>query len=169
MTVKSAKLTARRAARAPLTSQALYPVRNNFADTEPLLAHHIAAEVRSFAGEERRRPDNETILVMILGLELESFFPVTCILGNPLICGSHSSEKCSESFLANPLSFALNPSSGRTKTKKLAIALGLSLTFVSILGLALGFLFQRTNKKRKQSVLNITDVQEEDLIRLGNL
>ncbi|KAH6818542.1 Leucine-rich repeat protein kinase family protein [Perilla frutescens var. frutescens] len=91
------------------------------------------------------------------------------ILGNPLICGSHSSEKCSESLLASPLSFAMNPSSGRTKTKKLAIALGLSLTLVSILVLALGFLFQRTNKKRKQSVLNITDVQEEDLIRLGNL
>ncbi|KAL0283716.1 UNVERIFIED_CONTAM: putative LRR receptor-like serine/threonine-protein kinase [Sesamum angustifolium] len=46
------------------------------------------------------------------------------ILGNPLICGSHSSEKCSESVLASPLSFSVNPSS---------------------------------------------DIQEEDLIRLGNL
>ncbi|KAG6427804.1 hypothetical protein SASPL_112051 [Salvia splendens] len=46
------------------------------------------------------------------------------IPGNPLICGSHSSEKCSESLLASPLSFAINPTS---------------------------------------------DVQEEDLIRLGNL
>ncbi|XP_057787805.1 probable LRR receptor-like serine/threonine-protein kinase At4g30520 isoform X3 [Salvia miltiorrhiza] len=91
------------------------------------------------------------------------------ILGNPLICGSHSSGKCSESLLASPLSFDVDPSSGRAKTKKFAIALGVSLTFVSILVLVLGFLFHIRNKKRKQSVLNITDVQEEDLIRLGNL
>ncbi|KAL2232710.1 UNVERIFIED_CONTAM: putative LRR receptor-like serine/threonine-protein kinase [Sesamum indicum] len=91
------------------------------------------------------------------------------ILGNPLICGSHSSEKCSESVLASPLSFSVNPSSGRTKLRKLAIALGVSLTSVTILVPALVFLFQRRNKNRKQSILNITDIQEEDLIRLGNL
>ncbi|KAK6127000.1 hypothetical protein DH2020_039256 [Rehmannia glutinosa] len=33
------------------------------------------------------------------------------ILGNPLICGGHSSEKCSGSIIANPLSFSINPSS----------------------------------------------------------
>ncbi|KAK4404420.1 putative LRR receptor-like serine/threonine-protein kinase [Sesamum angolense] len=91
------------------------------------------------------------------------------ILGNPLICGSHSSEKCSESVLASPLSFSVNPSSGRTKLRKLAIALGVSLTFVTILVPALVFLLRRRNKNRKQSILNITDIQEEDLIRLGNL
>ncbi|KAL0453893.1 UNVERIFIED_CONTAM: putative LRR receptor-like serine/threonine-protein kinase [Sesamum latifolium] len=91
------------------------------------------------------------------------------ILGNPLICGSHSSEKCSESVLASPLSFSVNPSSGRTKLRKLAIALGVSLTFVTILVPALVFLLRRRNKNRKQSILNITDFQEEDLIRLGNL
>ncbi|KAK6136267.1 hypothetical protein DH2020_029998 [Rehmannia glutinosa] len=46
------------------------------------------------------------------------------IFGNPLICGGHSSEKCSNLVLASPLSFDVNPSS---------------------------------------------DVQEEDLIKLGNL
>ncbi|EYU37129.1 hypothetical protein MIMGU_mgv1a003448mg [Erythranthe guttata] len=46
------------------------------------------------------------------------------IFGNPLICGSHSSEKCSESILASPLAFSINQSS---------------------------------------------DIQEEDLIKLGNL
>ncbi|XP_047951172.1 probable LRR receptor-like serine/threonine-protein kinase At4g30520 isoform X2 [Salvia hispanica] len=91
------------------------------------------------------------------------------ILGNPLICGSHSSEKCSESLLASPLSFAINPSSGKSKTKKIAIALGVSIIFVSILVLVLGFLLHKRTVKRKRSVLNITDVQEEDLIRLGNL
>lgn len=48
--------------------------------------------------------------------------------------------------------------SGKRKNKKLAVALGVSLTSVSILVLVLGFLFQRTYKKRKQSVLNITGV-----------
>ncbi|KAK6156669.1 hypothetical protein DH2020_010917 [Rehmannia glutinosa] len=91
------------------------------------------------------------------------------IFGNPLICGGHSSEKCSDLVLASPLSFDVNPSSGRTKTKKLAIALGVSLTFVSILVVALSFLLHTRNKQRKQSILNITDVQEEDLIKLGNL
>ncbi|KAL8040917.1 hypothetical protein ABFX02_10G131200 [Erythranthe guttata] len=91
------------------------------------------------------------------------------IFGNPLICGSHSSEKCSESILASPLAFSINQSSGKTKTKKLATALGLTLTFVSILVLALAFLLQRRNNNRKQSILNITDIQEEDLIKLGNL
>ncbi|KAL0334134.1 UNVERIFIED_CONTAM: putative LRR receptor-like serine/threonine-protein kinase [Sesamum angustifolium] len=33
------------------------------------------------------------------------------IFGNPLICGSHSSEKCSGSALASPLAFSVNPSS----------------------------------------------------------
>ncbi|KAL3629758.1 hypothetical protein CASFOL_026980 [Castilleja foliolosa] len=33
------------------------------------------------------------------------------ILGNPLICGNHSSEKCSGLILARPLSFPINPSS----------------------------------------------------------
>ncbi|PIN15966.1 Serine/threonine protein kinase [Handroanthus impetiginosus] len=91
------------------------------------------------------------------------------ILGNPLICGSHSSEKCSDSILASPLSFSVNPSSGRTKSRKLAIALGVSLVVSSIIVLALGFLFLRRNGKRQPSILNITDVQEEDLVRLGNL
>ncbi|KAL8493130.1 hypothetical protein ACS0TY_024369 [Phlomoides rotata] len=91
------------------------------------------------------------------------------ILGNPLICGSHSSEKCSESILASPLSFSVNPSSGKVKTKKLAVALGLSLSSVSIIILAFGFVVQRRNKKRKQCILNITDGQEDDLIGLGNL
>ncbi|KAI3446700.1 hypothetical protein Pfo_003365 [Paulownia fortunei] len=93
------------------------------------------------------------------------------ILGNPLICGSHSSEKCSGSIMASPLSFSINPSSGRTNSKKLAIALGVSLSFVCILVILFGFLFWKRNKKIKQSILNITDVQDEDLdlTRLGNL
>ncbi|KAG8367642.1 hypothetical protein BUALT_Bualt16G0094200 [Buddleja alternifolia] len=93
------------------------------------------------------------------------------ILGNPLICGSHSSERCSGSILASPLSFSISPSSGRTNSKKLAIALGVSLSFVSISVIVFGFLLWKRNKNKKQSILNLTDVQEEDLdlTRLGNL
>ncbi|KAK4392682.1 putative LRR receptor-like serine/threonine-protein kinase [Sesamum angolense] len=93
------------------------------------------------------------------------------IFGNPLICGSHSSEKCSGSALASPLAFSVNPSSGRTNSRKLAIALGVSLSLVSVSVVVFGFLFWKRNKNRKQSILNITDVQEEDLdlTKLGNL
>ncbi|KAL6525414.1 hypothetical protein OROHE_015721 [Orobanche hederae] len=93
------------------------------------------------------------------------------ILGNPLICGNHSSYKCSDIVLATPISPAVNPSSGRrrTKTKKLAVALVVSLTIISVSILVFGFLLHRRSKQRKLSILNITDVQEEDLIKLGNL
>ncbi|KAL2482881.1 putative LRR receptor-like serine/threonine-protein kinase [Forsythia ovata] len=91
------------------------------------------------------------------------------IAGNPLICGSHSSESCSGSISYNPLSFSLNSSSGRMNSRKLAISLGISLSFVSIFLLAFGILFWRRYKNRKQSILDITNAQEEDVVRLGNL
>ncbi|KAL8497536.1 hypothetical protein ACS0TY_021024 [Phlomoides rotata] len=93
------------------------------------------------------------------------------ILGNPLICGSHSIEKCYASILPSPLALSRNPSSGRSNHKKLAIALGVSLTFVSIIVAVFGFLFWKRSKNTKQSILNLTDVHEDDLdlTRLGNL
>ncbi|KZV15011.1 putative LRR receptor-like serine/threonine-protein kinase [Dorcoceras hygrometricum] len=91
------------------------------------------------------------------------------VVGNPLICGIHSSEKCSGSILASPLSFTMDPSSGRSSSRKLSIALGMSLSFVSMLVVALGFLVWKRKTKRMQSILNFTDVQEEDLTSLGNL
>ncbi|KAL3810558.1 hypothetical protein ACJIZ3_000681 [Penstemon smallii] len=92
------------------------------------------------------------------------------ILGNPQICGSPSDKKCSGSVLASPLSLSINSSSGKNNSRKLAIALGVSFSFISILVLLLGFLVWRRNEKRRQFMLNINpDVQEEDLIRLGNL
>ncbi|KAL6540861.1 hypothetical protein OROMI_024744 [Orobanche minor] len=93
------------------------------------------------------------------------------ILGNPLICGNHSSEKCSGLTMASPHSFYINPSSDRTKSKKLAVALGVSLSLISILVILFGYLFWKRTKKTKQSILNFTDHHEEDLglARLGNL
>ncbi|KAH6819249.1 Leucine-rich repeat protein kinase family protein [Perilla frutescens var. frutescens] len=93
------------------------------------------------------------------------------IQGNPQICGSHSAEKCSGSNLASPLAFSRNPSSGSTNSRKLAVALGCSLSFVSLLTVVFGFLIWKRSKNMKQSILNLTDVQEDDLdlTRLGNL
>ncbi|KAK2973759.1 hypothetical protein RJ640_029770 [Escallonia rubra] len=90
-------------------------------------------------------------------------------VGNPLICGSHPAEGCSGSATPIPLSFSIDSSSGKANSKKLAIALGVSLSFVSLILLALGVIFWKRSKKRKQSILNINDLQEEDLISLGNL
>ncbi|KAL3623843.1 hypothetical protein CASFOL_032659 [Castilleja foliolosa] len=91
------------------------------------------------------------------------------ILGNPLICGNNSSEKCSGLILARPLSFPINPSPDKKNSTRLAVALGVSLSSVSMLVALFGYLFWKINKMIKQ--LNITDDQEEDLnlTRLGNL
>ncbi|KAL6532782.1 hypothetical protein OROGR_013742 [Orobanche gracilis] len=93
------------------------------------------------------------------------------ILGNPLICGNHSSEKCSGLTMASPHSFYINPSSDRRNSKKLALALGVSLSLISIPVILFGYFFWKRTKKTKQSILNFTDHHEEDLglARLGNL
>ncbi|PSS21056.1 LRR receptor-like serine/threonine-protein kinase [Actinidia chinensis var. chinensis] len=91
------------------------------------------------------------------------------IVGNSLICGSHSTEGCSGSAFPNPLSFSLSSSPGKPSSKKLAIVLGVSLSFVSLILIAVGFLFWRRNRTKKQTILDITDLQEEGLMSLGNL
>ncbi|KAK8550130.1 hypothetical protein V6N13_118659 [Hibiscus sabdariffa] len=90
------------------------------------------------------------------------------IAGNPLICGSSSSEVCSGSANADPLSLSLGSSNGEQKSKKLAIALGISLSFASLILLSFALLWHR-KKRRKLTVLNISDKQEEGLAKLGNL
>lgn len=90
------------------------------------------------------------------------------VAGNPLICGSSSTEGCSGSANVGPLSFSLVTSPGKHKSKKLALALGLSLSLVSLFLLALGILWLR-RKQKGHMMLNVSDKQEEGLIRLGNL
>ncbi|KAL9399605.1 hypothetical protein Peur_008566 [Populus x canadensis] len=90
------------------------------------------------------------------------------VAGNPLICGSSSTEGCSGSANVGPLSFSLETSPGKHKSKKLALALGLSLSLVSLFLLALGILWLR-RKQKGHMMLNVSDKQEEGLIRLGNL
>ncbi|KAJ4845497.1 hypothetical protein Tsubulata_048838 [Turnera subulata] len=72
------------------------------------------------------------------------------------------------SATSGPLPFSLKSTSGEHKTKKLAIALGVGLSFIALLLLAVGFIWLR-RKQRNQSILNICDKQEEGLISLGNL
>ncbi|XP_062078494.1 probable LRR receptor-like serine/threonine-protein kinase At2g23950 [Humulus lupulus] len=90
------------------------------------------------------------------------------IVGNPLICGSSSTEGCSGTVTPIPLSFSLDSSPGQHKSKKLAIALGVSLSCVFLILLSFGILWHR-RKQHNLTILNINDNQEEGLISLGNL
>nr|GLL34300.1 probable LRR receptor-like serine/threonine-protein kinase At2g23950 [Ipomoea trifida] len=91
------------------------------------------------------------------------------VVGNPLICGSLSSGMCNGSFNPIPLSFFLNTSTGKKCSKRLAIALAISCSFVSLFLLGFGFIFWKRSKQTKQSILNVNDLQDEELIKLGNL
>ncbi|KAK1414041.1 hypothetical protein QVD17_29779 [Tagetes erecta] len=91
------------------------------------------------------------------------------IVGNPMICGSHANEGCYGSTLPEPLSFELNPSSGKSKSKRVAIALGISLGCLVLLLASLGVLLWKRSRNQKQSILDINDIPEEGLMNLGNL
>ncbi|KAK4791530.1 hypothetical protein SAY86_031943 [Trapa natans] len=90
------------------------------------------------------------------------------IIGNPLICGRDSSKGCSSSSIPIPLSFQLNSSSDNPKSKKLTIALGVSLSFATLVLLAVPF-FMHKKMKKTHNILNINEKQEEGLTNLGNL
>ncbi|CAL1415029.1 unnamed protein product [Linum trigynum] len=96
------------------------------------------------------------------------------VVGNPLICGISSSssstgkEGCFGSTSYGPLPFSLGSSPGKHKSKNIAIAVGVSFSFVTFLILAVGVLWYR-RRHRSHTVLNISDKQEEGLISLGNL
>nr|XP_011462643.1 PREDICTED: LOW QUALITY PROTEIN: probable LRR receptor-like serine/threonine-protein kinase At4g30520 [Fragaria vesca subsp. vesca] len=89
------------------------------------------------------------------------------VVGNPLICGSSSTEGCSGSAPV-PLSLSLNPSPGKHKSKTVAIALGVSFSCAFLMLLSLGIIWYR-EKQKSQTILNISDIQEEGLVSLGNL
>ncbi|KAJ0089438.1 hypothetical protein Patl1_14447 [Pistacia atlantica] len=90
------------------------------------------------------------------------------VVGNPLICGSSSTDVCSGSPNSVPLSFSLNASPGKHNSKKLAIGLGVSLSVVCLVLIALALLWHR-KRQRNLIILNIGDKPEEGLISLGNL
>ncbi|KAL1823292.1 hypothetical protein ACET3Z_010070 [Daucus carota] len=119
----------------------------------------------------------QTILTKLTFLDLSfnnlsgpvAKFPATAFsfVGNPLICGRLSPGNCF-GLAPYPLSFSLQSSSGKSKSKRLAISLGLSSGLISLIFLALGILLWQRSKKRKHSIL-IDDMQEEILSSLGNL
>ncbi|KAI9117448.1 hypothetical protein K1719_011614 [Acacia pycnantha] len=90
------------------------------------------------------------------------------VVGNPLICGSSSTEGCSGSTTLLPISFSLPSSQGKHKSKKIAIALGVSLSFACLILLSLGLFWYR-KKRQHRALLYISDYQEDGLVRLGNL
>ncbi|CAN1223520.1 Probable LRR receptor-like serine/threonine-protein kinase At2g23950 [Linum grandiflorum] len=89
------------------------------------------------------------------------------VVGNPLICGSKSSDGCFGPVNSGPLPFALASSPGKHKSNNIGVAVGVSLGSISFLVLVLGLLWYR-KRQRSQIVLNINE-QEEGLISLGNL
>ncbi|KAM0017850.1 putative protein kinase RLK-Pelle-LRR-II family [Helianthus debilis subsp. tardiflorus] len=91
------------------------------------------------------------------------------IVGNNMICGSRANEGCYGSTLPEPLSFELNSPSGKGKSKRVAIALGISLGCLALLVVSLGVLLWKRSRNTKQSVLDINDIPEEGLMSLGNL
>ncbi|KAI4344338.1 hypothetical protein L6164_011575 [Bauhinia variegata] len=90
------------------------------------------------------------------------------VVGNPLLCGSSSAEGCSGSATLMPVSFSLSSSQGKHKSKKLGIALGVSLGCASLILLSFGLLWYR-KRRQLRAILYIRDCQEEGLVGLGNL
>ncbi|XP_072995764.1 probable LRR receptor-like serine/threonine-protein kinase At4g30520 [Typha latifolia] len=93
------------------------------------------------------------------------------IMGNPLICGSHSLQECSRTATPIALPFFLQSSQKRSKAQKLAIAMGTSLGGSSLLLLAISLILWRRKKQKHQSILGIIEREEEEevVIGLGNL
>ncbi|KAG6587794.1 putative LRR receptor-like serine/threonine-protein kinase, partial [Cucurbita argyrosperma subsp. sororia] len=91
------------------------------------------------------------------------------VVGNPMICGTNPTEGCSGSANAVALSFSLDSSPGRLRSKRIAVALGVSLSCAFLILLAFVILWRRKNHKTK-TILDINvDNQEVGLVRLGNL
>ncbi|XP_022931153.1 probable LRR receptor-like serine/threonine-protein kinase At2g23950 isoform X1 [Cucurbita moschata] len=91
------------------------------------------------------------------------------VVGNPMICGTNPTEGCSGSANAVALSFSLESSPGRLRSKRIAVALGVSLSCAFLILLAFVILWRRKNHKTK-TILDINvDNQEVGLVRLGNL
>ncbi|AES92453.1 putative protein kinase RLK-Pelle-LRR-II family [Medicago truncatula] len=90
------------------------------------------------------------------------------IVGNPLICVSTSIEGCSGSVTLMPVPFSQAILQGKHKSKKLAIALGVSFSCVSLIVLFLGLFWYR-KKRQHGAILYIGDYKEEAVVSLGNL
>lgn len=91
------------------------------------------------------------------------------IVGNPLICGSKDVDGCSGTAIPVALPFSIGSSPARRKSKKLAIALGVTLGFVLLTALLLGIIYWQKEKRRRRFMQKINDTQDLSQIKLGNL
>ncbi|XP_010687665.2 probable LRR receptor-like serine/threonine-protein kinase At2g23950 isoform X2 [Beta vulgaris subsp. vulgaris] len=93
------------------------------------------------------------------------------IVGNPLICGNKTTtDGCSSSAVPVPLSFSVDPAPGRRKSKKLAIALGVTFSFVLLFIMLIGIIYWRREKRNRRFMMKINaDTQEIGQMKLGNL
>ncbi|XP_068647095.1 probable LRR receptor-like serine/threonine-protein kinase At4g30520 [Aristolochia californica] len=94
------------------------------------------------------------------------------IVGNPMICSSHSSAECSGTASAvATLSFSLDSYQRKSKAMKIAVAIGASLGSLSLLLLLLGILIWWRKKRKRQMIADLNDKQEEGMtmVKLGNL
>ncbi|TXG56740.1 hypothetical protein EZV62_018053 [Acer yangbiense] len=95
------------------------------------------------------------------------------IVGNPLICATGTEQDCFGTA-PFPLSFALNnsqnsqPSSGKSKSHKIALALGSSLGCICLLILGFGFLLWWRHRHNKQIFFDVNEHHHEQVC-LGNL
>ncbi|CAN1811613.1 Probable LRR receptor-like serine/threonine-protein kinase At2g23950 [Linum perenne] len=86
------------------------------------------------------------------------------VVGNPLICGSKSTDGCSGPVNSGPLPFSLASSPGKSSNLSLIFYCYFDIPFITVLTIAI---FQNW-KILFKSVL-VSDIQEEGLISLGNL
>ncbi|KAK1268249.1 Protein NSP-INTERACTING KINASE 1 [Acorus gramineus] len=94
------------------------------------------------------------------------------IVGNPLICATGSEQDC-YGTMPMPLSFNLNnsnsaPTTGKTKTQKVALVFGLSIGCVCLFVLGFGLFLWWRKKHNQQIFFDVNDQNHED-VYLGNL
>ncbi|GAB2267481.1 hypothetical protein Dimus_002464 [Dionaea muscipula] len=92
------------------------------------------------------------------------------VVGNPLICGGKSTDYgCSSSVISVPPSFSSGSSHGRQKSKKLAIALGVTMSCVFLIIIALVILYRRRGSHGRFMQKITADGHDECQLSLGNL
>ncbi|XP_020523727.1 protein NSP-INTERACTING KINASE 1 isoform X2 [Amborella trichopoda] len=91
------------------------------------------------------------------------------IVGNPLICGTGSTQDCSGTAAPAVPFLPLNTSSRKSRTHKVAIALGAGFGCTSLLILGLSLFLWWKYKLHKQIIQHETDHSEGEEICLGNL
>ncbi|OWM75848.1 hypothetical protein CDL15_Pgr009492 [Punica granatum] len=94
------------------------------------------------------------------------------IAGNQLICADGAKEECKGTTLM-PFSFSLNNSqtsrpSSRSKTRKIALAFGTTLSCICVIALTFSFIIWWRRQHNKQIFFDVNERHYED-ISLGNL